>query len=528
MAQFTGGACHSLGTGDGRLRYADGSLTLSYDLGETCHSNYARTSAITFLCPRDVDRNTTGVSFLGEDNCHYEFEWVTSLGCGAEASGTSACQFDLAGRGYNFAPLVGSADKNWVAVSADGGTACFLLNPCGEVATTAAAAKTSAELCQSRLAPAASCSGTSVCQVLKNGTGVRIGRFDLRNATSVVSVDSSIVTVIGEGDASHKAVVHYVCKPGDLTSPPVYINRTNDAYYEFHWTTSAACPRGVQTGENCLVSDIVTGFTFNLTALKPYKYRLPGADYDYELAVCGDLNGTDCPPHTAFCQISDSTGAAKSLGAANASLMYADGTLKLLYTGGDKCLKWPHRNSTVLFQCDSSAHSPSVYRVFEHYCQYTVEVRTKLACPPAYRATECTLVVGNETLDLSELSRETGNWQAAGPDSSVYYINLCRPLNHVPGCGPLAAACRAKSVGGKTTYTNIGLASTAKLTQRLSLFAVGKNQVVLSYSFSNPAAAAAGSQGSECKTTHTNIVFSCDPNADEEVRTREREGGRGE
>ena len=513
-AQFDGGTCRSLGTGDGKLRYADGVLSLTYTFGETCHSNYARTSVVNFVCSEDVSKNATGLSFLGEENCHYEFEWATPLACrGAESSGVASCHFELGGHEYNFSPLVGTADKNWVAVDDDRTTECFLINPCGEVATKSET-KTAAELCQSRLAPESACSGTSVCQVLRNGTGVRIGRFNLQAVSNLTLVDTNVVTVIGEGDAHHKAVVHYVCKTGDMTSPPVFVGKTNGAFYEFHWATFAACPLGVQTGSDCLVTDATTGFAFNLTALKPFKYLFIGAGYDFDLAVCAELNGTDCPAHTALCQTGTDNGHAKSLGLVNSTLIYADGTLKLHYTGGDPCSKWPHRNSTIIFLCDSSAHFPVVNHIQEDYCQYVVEVRTKLACPPAFRATECALVQDNVTLDFSVLSRETGNWQAVGPDGAAYYINLCQPLNRVVGCSPLAAVCKVKMEGGKVTYTNLGLASSAEFVPLGDRPSFHEEHVVMSYSYSHPAA----SQGSECETTHVKIFLVCDHTAEEEVR----------
>ena len=51
------------------------------------------------------------------------------------------------------------------------------------------------------------------------------------------------------------AVMHYVCKTGDFTTPPVFVAITNDRFYELHWMTMAACPLGIHVGESCTVQD---------------------------------------------------------------------------------------------------------------------------------------------------------------------------------------------------------------------------------------------------------------------------------
>ena len=523
------GVCNSLGVGDGKLRYADGSLTLTYTLGDSCHSNFARTSVITFVCPESIgnDSNTTELSFSGEDNCFYEFEWITPLACGATTSGASNCQFQRGGNTYNLAPLVGRSDKNWVAIDDDNNTACFMVNPCGELEVTKDRHDDGTGYCNQRSAPY-SCLGSSVCQVLNNGTGIPVGRFNLQNSSTITNVDSNVLTVQGRMDETHTAMIHYVCKTGDLNAPPVFINVTNGAFYEFHWMTFAACPLGVTVGDGCMVTQATTGFAFNLSSLSPAEYDFKSQDtYTYQIAVCTALNHTACPQNTSVCQVGKNS--AKSAGSFNTSLVYADGTLKLHYNGGASCHKSPHRNSTVLFECDSTAHTPSVSSVTEvNYCQYVVEMRTKLACPPAYQISECVYIDrGGHAYDFSELSKTTGNWQAVGPDGSVYYINVCHPLNKMAGCSPLAAVCREKMTNGQTLYTNLGLASNIKFTvvHRSSQ----SDRVVLRYNFTK-----SGAQEGECEVMETLIELVCNNSITVEVsdegerRERgEREEGRG-
>lgn len=510
-----GGECRSLGTGSGTLRYADGTLSLMYSHGDTCHSNFARTSFITFLCPENLSgehTNTSTVRFLGEEDCFYQFEWVTDLACGSETSGISDCQFELPQGGtYNFAPLVGTEDQNWVSVGLDRDVACFMINPCGELKVTKQVHSTGTEYCNRRHAPFG-CSGASVCRIATTGAATRIGKFDLGEVSSTETVDKNVLTVFGRlggssAERNNTAVIHYVCKTGDLFSPPVYIGLTNEHFYEFHWATFAACPSGVQSGSGCTVS--YQGFLFNLSSIPILKFK--SGSYRYEISVCSPLRASDSSctdgdtSGAAICQIEDSEGPSGhhyKLGQSNATLLYEDGTLKLVYTHGQTCHSGsrPPRNATILFICDSSAHTAVVSNVIEDHCEYVVEVRTKLACPPANRATECVYFNGSNSYDFSDLSRllDQGNWEARGPDGAVYYINICQPLNHIPGCSVLSGACKVVSRDGHVTYTDIGMAYDAK-------FNVTRHdeeeRITLTYQTHH--------QSEHCSSIRTTIEFIC-------------------
>ena len=513
-----GGVCKALGVGDGKIRFADGSLTLTYSLGDKCHSNFARTSVINFVCPKNLgaaatsdETQTNQVRFLTEEDCFYEFEWVTPLACGSTTSGATDCNFKLSDGTYNFAPLVGSDDKNWVAVDDDPATACFMINPCGELSIINRS-QSATDYCNNRLAPM-QCAGSSVCQILNNGTAVPTGKFNLQNASSFTSVDKNVLTVLGGGDGGRTAVVHYVCKPGDLTTPPVFINETNPNFFEFHWTTFAACPLGVQAGQDCMVTNEATGFTFNLSSLSSVNYNFSDSEYAYEVAVCSELKSPACThEHSALCQSKKSgDNRAVSMGVTNSTLIYADGTLKLHYQNGSACSTWPHRNSTILFECDSMAHTPTVGSIEEaDHCQYVVEMQTKLACPPAYRVRECVhFDKDGTTYDFSGLSKTAGNWETRGPDGSVYYINVCQALNRIGGCSPLSAVCRVRQTDSSVKYTTLGLASSANFSV---VHQTNKHSVVLSYSFTR-----SNSPSGECEVETTSIELVCNRTASGEV-----------
>ena len=509
------GVCRSLGVGEGKIRYADGALSLTYEMGDSCHSNFHRTSIINFVCPESVNEpsDSNQLRFLSEDNCLYEFEWLTPLACGTRTSGAQECHFELDGNEYNFAPLLGEADKNWVAVDGVEDTECYMVNPCGELFVTEDS-RSAADYCNDRVAPQSECVGCSVCQIKKDGTTKCIGTFDLQSEHLLSSIDSNVVTIQGPTDSNSDsgpvAVMHYVCKTGDFNTPPVFVNVTNDRFYEFHWMTMAACPLGVHEGDKCTVQHKSTGYIFNATSLSStqFTFKTDDGHYVYEISVCKSLNN-QCNDRSGSGACQNFNDKQKSLGEANSALTYSDGTLFLQYHGGDKCSSGS-RNTTILLECDSQAHTPSVAAVNEvNHCEYAVELHTKHACPPAYRATECIHFDKGHTYDFSELAKSIGNWQTEDSNGVIYYINLCQPLNRIAGCSPLSAVCRAAKVNGKTEFANLGSASSASFSVTGESGTVDKSRVVLTYS--------ADVTHGTCKKVFTRVEFICSAYADPEV-----------
>ncbi len=506
------GVCRVLGVGAGKLRYVDGELTLEYGMGDPCHTNFARTTIIHFICPENVESNSSIITFSGEENCFYEFEWVTPLACGVQTSGASSCQFESLGSMYNFATLIGTEDENWIALDTMPDTECFMINPCGTLSVAPDPQTSPADYCNAKQAPQ-ECSGSSVCQVKKDGSLIKLGHFHLGSSTTQVhNADNNVITVVGDvSETNLSAVVHYVCKVGDLTTPPIFIGITNGALYEFHWMTYAACPTGIESGAQCTVSHQSTGFVFNLTSLPVISINKD--NYKYSVSICKPLadSASSCSSGTGVCQSQGTNH--YSLGNANSTLVYEDGTLKLLYTGGTKCHHNgnPSRNTTLVFVCDSTAHDPVINDIDEDYCNYVIEIRTKKACPPAYQAHSCLHFVANNTFDFSTLSRASGNgnWETRGRDNSLYYINICQPLNSIPGCNPLAAVCRVKTTESSTVYTNIALASSANFT---SVNNSGESSINLKYEYKN--------LGDElCPTVNTIIHLTCNKSSlNQEVR----------
>ena len=195
------------------------------------------------------------------------------------------------------------------------------------------------------------------------------------------------------------------------------------------------------------------------------------------------------------------------LGEPNSTLVYEDGSLRLQYNNGDSCHSGIKRNTTLLFICDSSAHDATVTDVTEDHCDYVIEVRTKLACPPAIRASECVFFNGTQSYDFSDLSRSPfqGNWEARGPDGSIYYINVCEPLNLVTGCSVLSGVCKKTTDSkGNVTHTNLGLAYGAEFD---FVRRDGEERIRLTYQYSRQIVGPLPEH--ECRRVETIIEFTC-------------------
>lgn len=90
----------------------------------------------------------------------------------------------------------------------------------------------------------------------------------------------------------------------------------------------------------------------------------------------------------------------------------------------------------VEFECDPSVDLGTLSALPTEGATYRFLMRTSLVCAP--RGVECRVgdAAGNQ-YDLTPLARDT-YWRAvnSGGDNSVYYINVCRPINNAPTSCP--------------------------------------------------------------------------------------------
>lgn len=523
-------SCKSLGSGPGKLKYADGALTLMYSYGDRCHTNFARTTIINFFCPKDVQdfpsNVTSWLRFVEEDNCLYTFEWVTPLACPKEeVSDASSCGFELGSDSYNLAQLIPEADKNWLVVggSKSFNTSCYMISPCGDLVISGEIYKTGAMYCLNQKAPI-SCSGYSVCQVFYNGTGHPLGAFDVTNSSTVHSISDGVfllnstkpgVLCPGRKEKTYSTMT-YVCKPGALVDPPVLVENYYDCIIEFQWQTAVACPLAQYHSEtdNCKIKDKRLDYEYDLSSLNLTlsSYHHAVGTFNYTMNVCGDVKCGD-KHYVGMCQHDGSNH--RSTGLSNSTLEYVNGVLRAVYSGGDKCSNGQERNTTVIFQCDHSYSSGLVIDEVEEvrHCEYEVTALTNLACPPNFRAIECAFEDKNgQQYDFSQLTKEKFNWEARGTGSAnvTYLINVCRPLNKAPGCSPTSAVCEyaLPTNGSGSDYKkflhNLGDAASGHFQ------AQDNGLIVLHYHLDPPV----GSK--ECQRLVT-IHFECDKNAELDV-----------
>ena len=523
-------SCKSLGSDPGKLKYADGALTLTYSYGDRCHTNFARTTIINFFCPKNVkdfpSNATSRLRFVEEDNCLYTFEWVTPLACPKEeVADASACGFDLGHASYNLAQLIPEGDKNWMVIGGSNSynTSCYMVSSCGNLVVSGEIYKTGALYCLWRKAPAV-CSGYSVCQIFYNGTGRPLGGFDVTKSSSAHSISDGVFlmnsTKLGAVCPGRKeksySTMTYVCKPGALVDPPVLVENYYDCIVEFQWQTAVACPLAHYHGEtnNCKIKDKRLDYEYDLSSLNltSSEYSHAVGAFSYTINVCGYVKCGD-KQGVGMCQHEGDNH--RSIGQSNSTLEYENGVLKMVYRGGDKCHNGQERNTTIIFQCHHSHSSGLIIDEVEEvsHCVYEVTILTNLACPPNYRAIECTFEDKNgRQYDFSQLAKEKFNWEASGTESAnvTYLINVCRPLNKAPGCSPTSAVCEyALPTNGsgsdhKKFLHNLGDASSGH-------FQVHDNgSVMLRYHLDPPP----GSR--ECQRLVT-IHFECDEHAELDV-----------
>ncbi|XP_038048004.1 cation-independent mannose-6-phosphate receptor-like [Patiria miniata] len=437
------------------LSYADGELTLTYKGGDVCnHNQFPRTSVISFECNK-----TAGVgnpTFVTETECTYLFEWQTEYACLDHPLGKT-CRVDVGNQHYDLSPLVREFGSNWQALDGQHDHSAttegeYFINVC-------------AEILPEGLHDHPPCPEKSAaCLIAHGDNAISLGQY---KESPVFRNGHITLTYYNGTDCNGKAmtVITFICAYGDLESAPSFVRKSLDGcMYEFEWRTAAACPLGHKWGTDCRVFDDDAGFSFDLSRLTSATkyYNMTGGDYDYYINVCAPIVNTPCNEEgiadAAACQVKkDSTAGDKwVLGRVNKTLEYFDGVVKLTYLNGDPYhvqdgLEPPKRRTEIAFLC-APDQDPG-YPTFKYEADnaYVFNWYTKYACPED--PIEC-VVTDEEThtqYDLSSLSKslEEDNWSFVDDSDpqgnrKKYYINVCRPVNPVKGCGAFAGACQTE------------------------------------------------------------------------------------
>ncbi|XP_030627174.1 cation-independent mannose-6-phosphate receptor [Chanos chanos] len=437
--QMEGGKHKISGMVTQNLIYEDGVIMINYTHGETCHKVYERSTAILFSC--DQSRNPGKPEFIKETaDCTYLFEWHTSLAC--TPFKTTSCSYnDGNGNSYDLSSLA-LHNSNWV-VQPEGQSSRYYINVCRSLVP---------------LAGRWDCpSGAAAC--LKRGDQyfslgeVEFGpRWD-KNILVLKYTDGSTCP---RSHRNRTTIIRFKCDRDKVDSSPTLITAIEDCVYTFVWFTAAACPLNSTEHGNCQVTNPLTGHLFDLNSLNQEHgytvYDIENQRKMFRLNVCGEMSNVGCTEGAGVCIIHSKT--AVSAGRFNKKLSFKDQVVELTYDGGDKCDANPSLNhkSVISFVCKSEGggtSAPVLVDTDEDECTHYFSWHTPLVCE---EQTKCSVWNGTRLIDLKPLVHLTGYYQSTDDDldedkssdkSPDFYINICQPLNPIPGvnCPPGAAIC---------------------------------------------------------------------------------------
>lgn len=447
---------------DSEFTYVNGKAMLVYtSKDEKCPelNNTAKVkTAIEFLCDPQVGNGEP--VFNTYQYCTYHFVWRSSLVCGPRPESMS-CILNEGGRLYDLNPLTRSWNSRaWRALPMHynpqhkfgmQSSKALYMNICGPVPRI-----NETSLCDAE-------AGVCLVDSQTNSTQ-NLGHFVHRTLQYNHQSDHLQLEYIYEHPDGItkpvKSTISLYCTPGDFTSEPLVVNVSPDASeYSFEWDTGAACPLSVSKGTDCRVYDPDLAALFDLNPLqkegRPYKIDV--GEYEYYINVCGPIKGTPCNNKTdiqdpAACQAKKNDSFhVYTLGRVNTNISYFNGLISLQYEDGHRyrnAEKTP-RKAQISFICDRDEMQGSPQFISETNRTYFFEWRTKYACPILDPPVDCVWRNSTHSIDLTGLSTHSANhfsWDvdARSKEHSIFYLNICRPLNKIQGqkCPRGAAACR--------------------------------------------------------------------------------------
>ncbi|KAL6096173.1 igf2r [Pungitius sinensis] len=424
------------------LSYVGDQLILNYTNGEICHKIYNRSTEIYFSC--HPDRHPGKPEFIKETpDCTYLFSWPTALAC-VPVKTTSCSYKDDQGHSYDLSPLAMDS-RNWEAEPSTEDTKNqFFINVCRSLVQQGGTWK-----CPSS---AASC--------LKAGEDyVNLGQVESGPTWdgNVLKLQYTSGQACPGGGRNRSSIIRFKCDKDKVDSRPSLISAIEDCVYTFIWLTAAACPLNSSQHDNCRVTNPATGHLFDLNTLTkedgyivfdPQEHRKM-----FRMNICGNVSNAGCSSETAVC-IKDAA-TVVSGGQVSRKLSYKDQVLELTYEGGSTCpanTKLKH-NTIIHFICrppnmGSSPPEPVLIDSNAETCTHFFSFHTPLVCEQPVR---CSVQNGSALIDLTPLIHINGYYTATDDDavdqddgSPDFYINICQPLNPIPGvtCPPGAAVCK--------------------------------------------------------------------------------------
>nr|XP_053644748.1 cation-independent mannose-6-phosphate receptor-like isoform X1 [Cherax quadricarinatus] len=457
----------------------EGWLEYAYDSGQPCpHRGGGKTykTSVNLICPSDVHYGASGPVFMSSRGCDFLFAWMTKAACPKklDAQDPTSCtvKFSNSDQVLNLHALHSSS---FYTVKRAEST--YEINICGAV-TNGSCGRGDATICN-----------------VKNGSNpVVLGTT--KNMNLEWEEERLILFYKQEG---HSVEIELYCDRS-RTTPHIYFVSSNESTTIFSLKTFAVC---APKPPECVVEDD-DGNVFDLRPL--YKSqgnwevldtRRENKNDMYHINICGEVNeGTfyHCPLGPAFaCQTSVGREASYNLGfIASHPYVNKDGSITVLYTGGDMCKNGQHTRSTrINLVCNPVEHHPMLVEETET-CEYVFNWLTPVACPRHVRKGSACQVVDplyENLYDLNPLRNENKDYNITDGEHN-YLVNLCGPL--VTSCkGGTSGICQIK---GDEEYS-AGLATSN----------VTFNDGTLTMNFAN------GSGGCEGDNTRsTQIIFLCD------------------
>ncbi|KAF5900285.1 cation-independent mannose-6-phosphate receptor-like, partial [Clarias magur] len=435
------------------LTFDDGIIMINYTHGETCHKIYSRSTAILFSC--DHSKNPGKPAFIRETaDCTYLFEWQTALAC--PPFKTTSCSYnDGTGHSYDLSSLA-LHSSNWVVLPQTGNKdQRYYINVCKSLVPQSGSwgCPSSASACQK--------------------TGVEYVSLGEAQSEPEWEDDALVLkytdgTNCMGGDRKRSSIIRFICDHNKVDSKPTLITALEDCVYSFVWFTAAACPLNSTEHGDCRVTNPRTGHLFDLSSLTREEgytvYHSIDVRRMYRLNVCGPVKNTGCAAEAGVC-IKD-TKTAVNGGLSSRKLVYKDQVVELTYEGGDVCAANPSlkHKSVISFICKSEgggASKPVLVDSDKDTCTHFFSWHTPLVCEQQVR---CSVWNKTNLIDLSPLIHLSGYYTATDEDtgenankdadqskdtSRVFYINICQPLNPIPGvkCPPGAAVCMSPPNG---------------------------------------------------------------------------------
>ncbi|KAK5852634.1 hypothetical protein PBY51_006486 [Eleginops maclovinus] len=452
--QVEGSKAKIAGMANQVLSYVGDQIILNYTDGESCHKIYKRSTEIYFSC--HPDRHPGTPEFIKETaDCTYLFSWPTALAC-VPVKTTSCSYNDGQGHSYDLSPLALDS-RNWEVEPSTENSNRFYINVCRSLVQQGGTWK-----CPSG---AASC-------VKEGEQYVSLGQVESGPTwdRGVLKLQYNSRQACAGGNRNKSSIIRFKCDKDKVDSRPTLISAIEDCVYTFLWLTAAACPLNSVQHDNCRVTNPATGHLFDLSTLTQEGgytvYDSQNNKKMFRMNVCAAVSNAGCDPDTAVCIKEGKTVA--SGGQVSRKLSYKDHVLELAYEGGSPCAANPDlkHNTIIHFICrppnmGSSPPEPVFIASNSETCTHFFSFHTPLVCE---QPVKCSVQNGSSLIDLTPLIHVSGYYTATddtvGEDdgSPDFYINICQPLNPIPGvsCPPGAAVCSDPDKGspvdiGRTT-----------------------------------------------------------------------------